>query len=86
MLDQILIEVVATAIFIFVVFLTKHYAWIGLITAIIIYVSNGKSMFNPAIAVMNYVNGTYSLLTMGWLILAELVGALIGFQLYRMVK
>jgi glycerol uptake facilitator-like aquaporin len=85
MLSHILIELLSTAIFIFVVFLTKSYLWVGLITGILIFVSSGRSMFNPAIALVNYFIGALSLPETGILILAELVGALIGFQMSRLV-
>ena len=85
MLDHIVIELLSTAIFIFVVFLTKNYLYIGIITALIIFVSNGRSMFNPAIALVNYVIGALSLPETSVLIIAQLIGALIGFQLTRLM-
>jgi glycerol uptake facilitator-like aquaporin len=85
MLSHILIELLSTAIFIFVVFLTKSYLWVGLITGILIFVSSGRSMFNPAIAIVNYFIGALSITETGILILAEIIGGILGFQLTRLV-
>ncbi len=84
-LKKLFIEFVATAAFVFIVFSTKNYLMIGAITAVNIYLSNGFALFNPTLTIMNYINGSLTLSVMIQLILAELIGAFIGFQLYSII-
>ena len=85
MLKKLFIEMIATAVFIFIVFSTRNYLMIGAITAINIYLTNGVALFNPLITLMNYLNGSYTFNNMMMVILSEIVGAFVGFQFYSII-
>lgn len=85
MLRKLFIEMVATAAFAFIVFSTKNYLMIGAITALNIYLTNGFALFNPTLALMNYINGSYTMNQMLMLICSEFIGAFVGFQLYSII-
>ena len=83
MWNQAIIEILSTAVFIFVVVYTKHFLAIGVITALLIYLSDGTAMFNPAIVLVNVANRMLSIPQAGLLIFAELIGAVVGLMLYK---
>jgi glycerol uptake facilitator-like aquaporin len=85
MLSKLLIEFLSTIVFSFFVFASGNYLVIGAVLALIIYFTKGFALANPAIALSKWVEGTLDTPFALQMIGAELVGAVIGFQLYSII-
>lgn len=84
-MNKLLIECLSTLVFTFIVFASGNYLVIGATLAILIYLSNGYALVNPAIALSKWLNGTFSLSYMFNIILVEIVGALLGLYAYKFI-
>jgi glycerol uptake facilitator-like aquaporin len=85
MMSKVLIEFLSTIAFTFFVFSSGNYLVVGAVLALIIYFTKGFALVNPAIAFAKWIEGTISTSFMAQIVGAELVGALIGFELYSIV-
>jgi glycerol uptake facilitator-like aquaporin len=85
MLSKILIEFLSTIAFTFFVFSSGNYLVLGAVLALIIYFTKGFAMVNPAIAFAKWIEGSISTGFMLQIIGVEMLGALIGFEIYSIV-
>lgn len=85
MMSKVFIEFLSTIVFTFFVFSSANYLVIGAVLALIIYFTKGFALVNPALAFAKWIEGSLSTSFMLQLVGAELVGALIGFELYSIV-
>jgi glycerol uptake facilitator-like aquaporin len=85
MLSKVFIEFLSTIAFTFFVFSSGNYLVIGAVLALIIYFTKGFAMVNPAIAFSKWIEGSISTGFMLQLVGVEMLGALIGFELYSIV-
>lgn len=85
MLSKIFIEFLSTILFTFFVFSSGNYLVVSAVLALILYFTKGFALVNPAIAFAKWAEGTMSTPFMLQIIGAEMVGAVIGVQLYSIV-
>jgi hypothetical protein len=84
-IDNLIIELLATAVFVYSVLSTKSALVVGIITASNIYLSNGIAMFNPLLAMCKLAAQEISVTNFGMVLGAQLIGTLIGYQLYQLM-
>jgi|1048.fasta_scaffold00760_5 glycerol uptake facilitator-like aquaporin len=85
MMSKILIEFLSTVIFSFFVFSSGNYLIVGAVLALIIYFTKGFAFVNPAIAFSKWVEGSITTPFMIQIIGVELLGAIVGLQLYSII-
>ncbi len=84
-MSKVLIEFLGTIAFTFFVFASGNFLVVGAVLALIIYFSKGFAMVNPAIAFAKWMEGGMTTPFMFQIVGAELLGALVGFQLYSIL-
>ena len=88
MINAILVEFIGTLVFLFVILATGHFAAIGAILALVIYlggpVSGGN--FNPAVTVMMVVAKKQKMNTLLPYIVAQLAGGILALGLFKYIK
>jgi hypothetical protein len=85
MISKVFIEFLSTIVFTFFVFSSSNYLVIGAVLALIIYFTKGFALVNPALAFAKWIEGSISTGFMLQLVGVEMLGALIGFELYSIV-
>lgn len=84
-MNKLLIEMLATMVFTFMVFASGNYLVIGSTLAILIYLSGGYVLVNPIVALTQWLYGTFDTTYMINMINVEIIGALLGFYAYRWI-
>lgn len=84
-MNKLLIEMLATMVFTFIVFASGNYLVIGATLAILIYLSGGYALVNPILALTQWLNGTFNSASMIKIVLVEIIGALLGLYLYKFI-
>ena len=84
-IDNLIIELLATAVFVYGVLSTKSALVVGIITASNIYLSNGTAMFNPLLAMCKFAAREISLSNFGMVLSAQIIGTVIGYQMYQLM-
>jgi len=82
------IEFLGTLFLAFVVLATGNYLAIGAALVVGLLLANGAynpAAYNPAVAFSLYLNGTLTASTTGGYIVAELLGGLAAYGLYKLV-
>lgn len=85
MLSKVFLEFLSTIVFTFFVFSSGNFLVVGAVLALILYFTKGFALVNPAIAVAKWVEGSMSTSFMLQIVGVELVGAILGFQLYSIL-
>ncbi len=85
MMSKVFIEFLSTIAFTFFVFSSGNYLVVGAVLALIIYFTKGFAMVNPAIAFAKWMEGAMTTSFMFQIVGAELLGALVGLQLYSII-
>jgi len=85
MLKKYLVEFLGTMFLVFIIFATSNYLAVGAALAIGLYFGGSISggAFNPAVAIAFYHAGKVSKNDLLPYILAETLGALAGFQVFK---
>jgi aquaporin Z len=80
-------ELLGTAFLVYIIFATSNYIAVGAALALIVLLGGPVSggAFNPAVALSLYAAGKIGKIDLGAYILAEIVGGLIGYFLYKAV-
>jgi aquaporin Z len=88
MMNKYLIEFLGTLFLVFVIFATGNYLAIGAALAIAVMVGSAISggAFNPAVSLAMLYAGKMSRSDVMPYILAQVAGALAGFELYKIVR
>jgi len=84
-MKKLLIELLATMVFTFIVFASGNYLVIGATLSILIYLSGGYVLVNPILALTEWIHGTFNLTYMINMVIAEIIGALIGLYAYKFI-
>jgi glycerol uptake facilitator-like aquaporin len=84
-MNKLLIEMIATMVFTFMVFASGNYLVIGATLAILIYLSGGYVLVNPILALTQWLHGTFNTSYMIKMILVEIIGALFGLYAYKFI-
>jgi len=84
-MKKLLMELFATMVFTFIVFASGNYLVIGATLAILIYLSSGYVLVNPILALTEWLNGTFNVTYMINMIIAEIIGALLGLYAYKFI-
>jgi glycerol uptake facilitator-like aquaporin len=88
MLKEVAVEFVGTLVFLYVILATGHFAAIGAILALVIYlggpISGGN--FNPAVTIMLVVAKKQNKNTLLPYVLAQIAGGLLALFLYTQIK
>lgn len=85
MLSKVFLEFLSTIVFTFFVFSSGNFLVVGAVLALILYFTKGFALVNPAIAFAKWVEGSMSTQFMLQIVGVELVGAIVGFQLYSIL-
>jgi glycerol uptake facilitator-like aquaporin len=80
-----LIELLGTAFLVYIIFATGNYMAVGAALALIVLLGGPVSggAYNPAVALSLYASGRIGKIDLGAYILAEMIGGLIGYYLYK---
>lgn len=88
MLKEVAVEFVGTLVFLYVILATGHFAAIGAILALVIYlggpISGGN--FNPAVTVMMVASKKQKMNTLLPYVFAQITGGLLAVFLYTQIK
>jgi aquaporin Z len=87
MMNKYLVEFLGTLFLVFVIFATGHYLAIGAALALIALIGGPISggAYNPAVALALMQGGKVARSDLIPYIVAEIAGALAGFELYKMI-
>lgn len=85
MLSKLFIEFLSTLVFSFFVFSSGNYLVVGAVLALIIYFTKGFALVNPAMAFSKWIEGSITSAFMLQIIGVEMLGALVGLQLYNII-
>jgi hypothetical protein len=85
MISKLFVEFLATIVFSFFVFASGNYLVIGAVLALVIYFTKGFALVNPALAFAKWIEGSMSAGFMMQIVGVELLGALVGFELYSII-
>lgn len=85
MLSKLFIEFLSTLVFSFFVFSSGNYLVVGAVLALIIYFTKGFALVNPAITFSKWTEGSITSAYMLQIIGVEMLGALLGLQLYNII-
>ena len=87
MMNKYLVEFLGTMFLVFVIFATGHYLAIGAALAVIAFIGGPISggAYNPAVALALMQSGKVARSDLIPYIVAEIAGALAGFELFKMV-
>ena len=85
MLNKYLVEFLGTMFLVFIILATGNYIAIGMALAIGVFFGGSISggAFNPAVAIVLYHAGKLSSSDLLPYIMAEILGALAGFQVFK---
>lgn len=81
MLNKYFVEFLGTMLLMFIILATGNYVAIGSTIAILVFLFSGA--FNPAVAIGLYNAGKLSKNDLLPYIIAEILGALAGFQVFK---
>jgi len=87
MMNKYLVEFLGTMLLVFVIFATGNYFAIGAALAIAVMLGGAISggAFNPAVAIALMYSGKLSRSDLIPYIVAQVAGALVGFEAFRML-
>lgn len=84
-MNKLLIELLATMVFTFMVFASGNYLVIGATLSVLIFLSGGYVLVNPVLALTQWLHGKYNLTYMINLIIVEIIGALLGLYAFKFI-
>lgn len=84
-MSKVLIEFLSTIVFTFFIFASGNFLVVGAVLALILFFTNGFALVNPAIAFAKWLEGGMSTSFMLQIVGVEMLGALVGFQLYSIL-
>ena len=87
MIQKVAVEFVGTLVFLWVILSTGHFAAIGAVLALLVYLGGPISggHFNPAVTIMMAAK-TQKVDTLFPYILAQVAGGLLALQLFRLTR
>jgi aquaporin Z len=87
MMNKYIVEFLGTVLLVFVILKTGNYLAIGAALAVAILLGGAISggAFNPAVAIALFANGKISSSEIVPYIMAEVIGALVAYELFRLI-
>ena len=87
-MQKLLVEFLGTALLVFVILTTGHWAIIGLTLALAVFLGGSISggAFNPAVALSFYMKKSINMNDLVMYIVAQMLGAVVAFYIYQNTK